>query len=187
MSSTPLPRQVDIRKLIAAGAEISAREPLPSFARLATLLAKNGDANAAGQADDVEVKLHFHVDDAGIRRIDGAVHADVWVPCQRCLQPMRLPIESTFAVGVAWSDDEAARLPKQLEPYIIEEGPRDIRDLIEDELIMCVPYASYHERGEDCGGEYRPQHAEELAETPAAEKPNPFKVLEQLKKAPKRD
>ncbi len=183
MSSTPLPRQVDIRKLIATGAEISAREPLQNFARLATLLAR-GDGLAEGcglgAGDDVEVKLHLYVDDAGTRRVDGEVRAEVAVLCQRCLQPMRLPIDSSFAVGVVWSDDEASRLPKYLEPYIVEEGLHDIRDLIEDELILCVPYASYHDN-EDCAGEYRQSVARDSDAAEGEEKPNPFKVLEQLK------
>ena len=176
MSSTPLPKQVDIRKLIAADAEISAREPLQKFARLSTMLAKT-DGEEAG---DVELELHLYIDEAGNKRIDGDVHADVMVLCQRCLQPMPLPIDSTFSVGVVWSDEESSRLPKYLEPYIVDEGPQDIRDLIEDELILCVPYASYHE-DENCAGEYRHQVAEEIVEMEKEEKPNPFKVLEQLK------
>jgi len=176
MSSTPLPRQVDIRKLIAAGAEISAREPLRTFARLATMLAKDDGV----EARDVEVKLHLYVEGGGSKRIDGEVHTEVTVLCQRCMQPMRLPIDSTFAVAAVWSDDEASRLPKYLEPYIVGEGPQDIRDLIEDELILCVPYASYHER-KDCAGNYLQNDADESGRAEKAEKPNPFKVLEQLK------
>ncbi|MFT3931370.1 MAG: YceD family protein [Spongiibacteraceae bacterium] len=176
MSSTPLPKQLDIRKLIAADAEISAREPLQKFARLATMLAKS----EGGDAAEVELKLHLYVDEAGNKRIDGDVHAEVRVLCQRCLQPMPLQIDSDFAVGVVWSDDESSRLPKYLEPYVVDEGPQDIRDLIEDELILCVPYASYHD-DENCAGEYRHEPAEEIVETEKEKKPNPFKVLEQLK------
>ena len=139
------------------------------------MLAKDDGSNG-----DVEVKLHLYVDESGTKRIDGEVRADVAVLCQRCLQPMRLPIDSTFAVGVVWSDDEAPRLPKHLEPYIVGEGPHDVRDLIEDELILCVPYASYHDN-EDCAGDYRQAVVEQVQEAEVEEKPNPFKVLEQLK------
>lgn len=180
MSSTPLPRQVDIRKLIAVGAEISACEPLQKFARLEPMLAKDDGA----EAGEVEVKLHFYVDESGIKRIDGEVRAAATVLCQRCLQPMALPIDSTFAVAAVWSDEDAGRLPKYLEPYIVGEGPQDIRDLIEDELILCIPYASYHER-EDCAG-IDPRHiAAEIGETERKVKPNPFQVLEQLKSSKK--
>lgn len=176
MSSTPLPKQVDIRKLIAADAEISAREPLQKFARLATMLAKTDGAETA----EVDVTLHLYVDEGGNKRIDGQVHAEVAVLCQRCLKPMQLPIDSTFAVGVVWSDEESNRLPKYLEPYIVDEGPQDIRDLLEDELILCVPYAAYHD-DVNCAGEYHREIANDFVEAEEEEKPNPFKVLEQLK------
>lgn len=175
MSSTPLPKQVDIRKLIAADTEISAREPLQCFARLATMLANDDGA----ECGDVAVKLHLFVDESGIKRIDGEVQAVVSVSCQRCLQPMRLPIDSTFSVGVVWSDDESVRLPKQLEPFVVGEGMHDIRDLVEDELILCVPYASYHD-DMACAGEYQqPDDAVQVVEP--EKKPNPFTVLAQLK------
>jgi uncharacterized protein len=169
MSSTPLPRQVDIRKLIAADTTISAREPLRSFARLLDMLeARDGD---------VEVDLHFHRQAQGGKFIDGEVRATVAVLCQRCMKPMPLSIDSHFRVGVVWSDEEASRLPKDLEPYIVGEGPQDVRDLVEDELILCVPYASYHERLDCADGYVQP----EVPDTPVEAKPNPFQVLEKLK------
>ena len=169
MSSTPLPKQVDVRKLIAADSELVVREPLRNFARLADMLVSS--------AGDVEVRLHFH-HDGQARLIDGAVQTTASVQCQRCMQPLELPIDSQFTVAVVWSDDEAGRLPKQYEPYIAGEGPQDVRDLIEDELILCVPYAAYHEQA-DCAGQYR--QAPEPVAPVAEERPNPFKVLEQLK------
>ena len=169
MSSTPLPRQVDIRKFIAADTTISAREPLRSFARLLDML--------EASEGDVEVDLHFHRVPQSGKFIDGEVRATVSVLCQRCMKPMPLPIDSQFSVGVVWSDEEASRLPKELEPYIVGEAPQDVRDLIEDELILCVPYASYHEQA-DCVEIYS-QPVE--PEAPVETKPNPFQVLEKLK------
>ena len=169
MSSTPLPRQVDIRRLIAADTTISAREPLQNFARLLDMLeARDGN---------VEVQLHFHRGEQGGKYIDGEVRATVAVLCQRCMKPMPLPIDSKFTVGVVWSDEEASRLPKDLEPYIVGEGPQDVRDLVEDELILCVPYASYHEQLDCADGYVQP----ELPDAPSEAKPNPFQVLEKLK------
>jgi len=169
MSSAPLPRQVDIRRLIAADTTITAREPLRNFARLRDMVMT--------QDGDVEVKLHFRRDEQGGKLIDGEVRATGAVPCQRCLKPMPLAIDSRFTVGVVWSDEEAGRLNKDLEPYIVDEGPQDVRDLIEDELILCVPYASYHDQA-DCAVVYE---APEVPEIVSEKKPNPFQVLEQLK------
>lgn len=190
MQSTPLPKQVDIRRFVAADVEIDAREPLVNFARLAGMLeATDGD---------VEVHLHFHTDLQGTKRIDGAVRATLMVQCQRCLQPMPLPIDSRFHAAVVWSDDDAGRLPKDLEPYIVGEEPQDVRDLVEDELIISVPYASYHDEGACVAEGYAAvEAANRVAELEAARKAeadsgeerpqeNPFKVLEQLKGSPKK-
>src|SRR6185436_13155205 len=109
MSSTPLPKQVDIRKLIAVDTTLSAREPLDKFERLADMLMSTDG--------DVDVHLHLYRDKQGIKRIDGEVKAQLQVQCQRCMQPLTLPVDSIFAVAVVWSDDEASRLPKEVEPY----------------------------------------------------------------------
>jgi uncharacterized protein len=130
MSSTPLPKQVDVRRLIAVDTTLSAREPLSKFSRVADMLVSSDG--------DVDIDLHFYRDEQGIRRIDGEVVAQLQVQCQRCMKPMALPVDSRFAVAAVWSDDEAVRLPKDVEPYIVGEGLQDVRDLIEDELILCV-------------------------------------------------
>lgn len=170
MSSTPLPKQVDVRRLIAVDTTLSAREPLGKFARLADMLVSS--------EGDVDIHLHFYRDEQGTKRIDGEVKAQLQVPCQRCMQAMTLPVDSRFAAAAVWSDEESERLPKNVEPYIVGEGLQDIRDLIEDELILSVPYASYHDLDE-CAVNYAP--AEPEAPSAEAAKPNPFKVLEQLK------
>jgi uncharacterized protein len=172
MSNTPLPKQVDVRKFIAADTTVTAREPLASFKRLCAML--------EGDAGNVEVSLHFFVDTQGLRRIDGDVHTEVKVICQRCLQPLPVPIDSQFAVAAVWSDEEASHLPRSVDPYIVGDEPQDIRDLIEDELIISLPYVSYHEPG-TCEPPAGFKNTESEPEAPAETKENPFKVLEQLK------
>jgi DUF177 domain-containing protein len=180
MQNTPLPKQVDVRKLVATDVLIEAREPLVNFARLPDMLeASDGE---------VEVQLHFYVDPQRTKRIDGKVRTTLMVLCQRCLKPLPLPVDSSFSVAVVWSDEEASRLPKELEPYIVGEEPQDIRELVEDELIISVPYVSYHDEGQCVADGY-----EKLADivepelmVPAETKENPFKVLEQLKDTTKK-
>jgi DUF177 domain-containing protein len=175
MSNTPLPKQVDVRKFVAADVTIEAREPLANFARLPAML--------EASAGDVEVQLHFYVDEQRIKRVDGAVRTTLMVLCQRCLKPLPLAIDSRFSVAVVWSDEEAGRLPKELEPYIVGEEPQDVRELVEDELILSVPYVSYHDEGQ-CVAEGYDKAAELIDPEPelvVEAKENPFNVLAQLK------
>lgn len=177
----PLPKLVDIRKLIAAGVELHASEPIRNFTRLVDMLESPLDVSEWG---NVEIDLNCFIDEQGKRRIDGHVQAEVMIPCQRCLQAMPFRIDSEFAVAAVWTEEQAENLPKHLDAYVVGEGPQDLRGLIEDELIICLPYVSYHEL-EDCvATPHLETGADEVraAESAApAEKENPFKVLERLK------
>lgn len=169
-SADPLPKQVDVRRLIAAGNSISAREPLQSFRRLADMVESD--------AGYVDIELRFFIDEQGVRRIDGDVRTVVLVLCQRCLSAMPLPIDSTFRVAVIWSDEDAVRIPKYLDPYIVGEEAQELLTLIEDELIISVPFVSYHDAAE-C--DVAPDSHSEQYEAEPERKENPFKVLERLK------
>ncbi|MET0380018.1 MAG: YceD family protein [Spongiibacteraceae bacterium] len=177
----PLPKLLDVRKFIAANIELHASEPLKNFGRLRDMLESPADESEWG---DVDIRLHLFVDAQGKRRIDGDVQAAVLVTCQRCLQPMPLTLDSQFAVAAVWTDEDAEHLPKHLDAFIVGEGLQDVRPLIEDELIISLPYASYHEL-EDCAVEpYRAAESNDDGDVDAAQpeaKENPFKVLELLK------
>lgn len=166
----PLPKQVDVRRLIAAGSSLEASEPLASFRRLADMV--ESDAGC------VEIDLRFFTDEQGLRRIDGRVQTVLQVLCQRCLTAMPLEVDSTFGVAVIWSDEDAGRIPKHLDPYIVGDDPQDLRDLVEDELIISVPFVSFHDQA-DC--DIGPLPDDEPAAEEGERKVNPFKVLERLK------
>lgn len=176
MSATPLPTGIDIRKWVVKGAEFSAEVPIASLPRIQDLLASH-DAN-------LQVELRFFIDEERHRRISGRLQGVVQVFCQRCLNAMDMPVDTRFELAVVWSEQDAERLPKSLEPLIVGEELSDLADVVADELILGLPYVSYHD----------PEHCEQQAgyssgESPApaasetghAEKPNPFQVLEQIK------
>lgn len=176
MLSTPLPSEIDIRKLVVKGAEISALVPISSLPRIAGLL--------AGEDGDIEVRLHFYKDEARFRRVDGQLSGSVEVFCQRCLEPMVVNVDVSFALGVVWSEDDAQRLPKSLEPLIVGEELIDLADVVSDELILSLPHVNYHDEA-DCkqpvGYSSVDPAAVEIDSTAKEEKENPFKVLENLK------
>jgi len=168
----PLPRQLDIRRLAAAETSVEAVEPLTSFPRLtAQLLDPEGE---------VAIVLHFSSDEQRRWIIRGQVKAELAIPCQRCLQPMPLEIDAHFAVGVVEDDEAARQLPGELEPYIAGQGMWDLRDLVEDELLLNLPYTSYHDE-EECAGLARYSTGQVEEEDSPRRKDNPFQQLEQLK------
>lgn len=185
MSNAPLPSQVDLRKLAAKGAEIHAESTVADLPRVVDML-----ANDSGT---IAVDLHFYTDEEHIRRLDGCLTADVEVYCQRCLEPMPLHLEADFALGMAWSEADSKRLPAVLDPLIVGEELTDLADVVSEELILNMPFVSYH-ADDQCAGQGRYSAgggAEPVAsgvseqaggQRGESRRDNPFKVLEQLKR-----
>ena len=174
----PLPSQIDVRKLAVKGVEIKAEVPVSRLVRFVDSLASDSSVLA--------VDLHFYVDEERFRRIDGRVRGTVEVYCQRCLEPMPLELDTEFSLGIVWSEDDARRLPDSLDPLIVGEELTDLADVLSEELILSLPYVSYH-AAEDC--KQTPNYSVGAEESVAqvvvekvAERENPFKVLEQLKR-----
>ena len=99
---------------------------------------------ARGQVD---VVLAFSVDGQGVRRVLGSLHAELDTLCQRCLQPMVLPLHVNIALGIVRALDEAEQLPDEYEPLVLASvtGGLPLASIIEDELLLALPVAPLHE------------------------------------------
>lgn len=100
--------------------------------------------------------------------IDTTLH----VECQRCMGPMEYPLHSQSNI-VLYADeatlDAAMDEDDDLDAILIE--PRlDVVELVEDEIIMGLPFAPKHEQ---CKSAHSNQHSG---------RENPFAVLAALKK-----
>lgn len=120
----------------------------------------------------VKFLLWGELDAQGRCFIHSEINAELHTYCQRCLEPMSLPVKLNFvyliAEAVKAHDDE---LPlDDNDEYDLQEPDRamDVAALIEDELIMALPIAPTHDF--DC--------AKLIAQS--GEKPNPFAVLKNL-------
>lgn len=179
MLTTPLPSEIDIRKLVVKGAEISAQVPISSLPRVAGLL--------AGGEGSLAVKLQFYKDDDRFRRVDGHISGSVNVTCQRCLDAMPVVVDTQFELAIVWSEDDAERLPKTLDPLIVGEELVDLADIVSDELILSLPFVNYH-ASEDCkqvvgysSVDPEVEQAITKAEQAESESDKPFGVLKNLK------
>ena len=171
MLNDPLPKQVDVRKLIVKSAEITAQEPVARLERLSGLLADD-----SGEA---LVNLRFFVDEGRFRKIEGDIRSTVNVICQRCLEPMPIALTAEVNLAVVWTEDEAKQLPRVLDPLIVGEDPIDLSEIVEEELILSLPIVSYHEG--ECEGHSSFSSGDEEAAVAEEPKENPFSILEQLK------
>lgn len=66
--------------------------------------------------------------------------------CQRCLQPMTQAIEARREILFVPGEELAARLDEELEEDVLALTPSvDLFELIEDELILCLPIVPRHD------------------------------------------
>ncbi|HFA6078002.1 DUF177 domain-containing protein [Neisseria gonorrhoeae] len=93
--------------------------------------------------------------------LDLNVKADMPLICQRCIKPMPFMLDESSRI-VLFSDEE-------LEGILIEKE-LDVRALVEDQILMSLPFSPRHGH---CGNT--------LPESANQDKPNPFAVLAGLK------
>lgn len=168
-SKRELPKSVDARKLAGQGVTLSGVYTPDQLPRLRDAVVQ--------LVQPVQLQLNFSIDEQGIRTISGEVSAEVEVTCQRCLGNMPLSLSAEVAIGLVWDEEGAQHLPKSLDPWIVGDEAADLSQLVEEELLLELPYVNYHDDGE-CEGASTFSTGEVEEETV----PNPFQVLEQLKK-----
>ena len=176
MSDSPspvsFPRYVDARKVFSQkgfyGGELS-RDQLP---RLAGLLADGAFyANAS---------LRFELDKRGRKIIEGEVEARLSVACQRCLKPLELRLADDIRLALVIDEAGAERLDDDVEPWIESEFKLDPTLIVEEQLLLSMPLAAYHDKT-DCSPEV--VGAKEALDFQGHKdrKTNPFAALEALK------
>ena len=167
---------LDVLALCKDAARVSGRWPLAGMERLAAGLVEVADSGA---------ELVWEAQ--GLQRTrSGAVpenclhlqaRAQVKLQCQRCLQALEMDLAVDRHFLFVASEEEAARLDEHSEEDVLVLQPRlDLRELIEDELILAVPLVPRHEG--DCPDPL-PMSLGDLPEE--APQPNPFAALAALR------
>ena len=117
------------------------------------------------------------------------VQASVWLTCQRCLQPMAVPLALDQRLRFVQGEAQAEALDAESEDDVLALARwMDLRELAEDELLLALPLVPRHET---CplplpvavGLESDTTDATDAADAPEQgfEKPNPFAALRALK------
>lgn len=137
MSDHHLPSTAATQKLASQNAELSGTLALLKLDRLAAVLASSeGAAN---------VVLRFAIDEQGRRRVSGTLACELQIFCQRCLKPMPLAVNSKIDAALVADDEAAQQVPRQLDLVVAEDGALDVYRFIEDELLLSLPFTSFHE------------------------------------------
>jgi uncharacterized protein len=134
----------DISVLADEAAQVSIEVPVAKLARLASEL-----ADTTGTARG-EIRFERR---SGFAAAQVQVSARVVLVCQRCLQPMTVPLEGDSLVLLPTSEQDAERAPPDAEMLVAPEGRLRLSGLVEEELLLALPFAPLHADGEGCGGQ----------------------------------
>ena len=173
MPDQRLPVQIAPFKLARQGQVLQGSIELNRMDRLAQMLAETNGS--------VSVTLQFGVDEQGIHFASGSLEVEVQMTCQRCMKPMSVSVVAEVALGFVSNDEQARNLAQGYEPYIVEQEPINLAEIVEDELILALPLVAVHEdQGCEPVIEELQKSAAEIDQADA--KPNPFAVLSELKR-----
>jgi uncharacterized protein len=130
-------------------------------------------------AGEVAVSLTLAAQPRGDMSLSGHVEATIGLTCQRCLDPVDIPLVGDFGFVVVDADQAGPSEAESADVVLAHDGKLHLGDLVEDELLLALPVVARHDDSNPC----RPasQHFGPAGE-PMPEPDNPFAVLEQLKR-----
>lgn len=184
-SASQLPSRIEPFKWAEQGYNWAGQVPLSRFARIAS------EATVpAGQPDTdelmVNVDCRLYMDDyQRVAWLDGTLSATVPMTCQRCLEPVEVPVATQVHLALLTDENQASRLDEDADFVILSEeqvvhGVDDVQtidliELLEDELLLSVPISPRHDA---CENQHQPVVEDEPEQI---KRDNPFEALASLK------
>ena len=139
----PRPRfpLIDGFEFAAAGASQQGGWPVGEFPRLRGLLHDESGA--------VEYELRGSIDVHGRHRLALQLTGTLRLTCRRCLEAVDVPVREQTVLWLARSQAEIDSQPLAAEgdDRVVASREMAVRDMVEDELLLALPYAPRHE---DC-------------------------------------
>jgi uncharacterized protein len=142
------PRRLDVAAFALAGARLEGEWPLADLLRLQQdALPLAGDSPALAVAWAAQGEQHAIAGGDAQIRLHLQARTALRLSCQRCLQPMVVTLEIRPSLRFVHGEEQAERLDEDSEEDVLALGaPLDLRELIEDELILALPLVPRHDR-----------------------------------------
>lgn len=173
MLKGPIPPHVDPRKFADRAASLQGELQLSELKRLVEPLEDDKGA--------VRASFEFGRDEQRTVVIHSELDVEVTMICQRCLEPVVLPIHSECVYAVVNEGANTEHLPKGYDVLEVGEDPLDLLALVEEELLLALPIVPLHDIDicQPPAGADEPEPSED-----EVTRSNPFSVLAQLKRDP---
>lgn len=155
------------RKLAKKEGELRYKWQVKDFTRLDGLLFSNEGV--------IEIHLSGRQDNRRRCLVDARILADVVLECQTTFEPIKYQVDTQITYCTVISEEQVADLDEEYEPLLIDDGQVDIKEVIEDELILSLPLIA-NKASVDLSVQFSYGNLPEQTEP----KKNPFKVLENV-------
>ncbi|OQW95966.1 MAG: hypothetical protein BWK79_00545 [Beggiatoa sp. IS2] len=168
-----LPTDINLLRLAQQHCHLKGYIALATMPRLQeSLCAQEGEAY---------IEWSFAIDGQQRPFIQGWVQAQLYIQCQRCLQPFYRPVKTTVALMVLHPHQTEDDLPSGYEEITLPATPIPLAEWVEDELILALPIVAMHDQ---CPShEYLLLNDDEMKGPDFADPAdNPFKILLQTLK-----
>jgi uncharacterized protein len=162
----------DAFRLAARGEALAGEVDVTRRARVRDRLAQTAGAAM------VSWRIQGGHDDLGRPALTLTVRGNLPLECQRCLQPFDTAIEQRSELLLARDEAELATLDAEEGEVLLASTPLDALTLIEDELLLSLPFAPMHPEPQ-CPAQAQ---AVESGGEPERNTPSPFARLAALKK-----
>ena len=128
---------------------------------------------ASNKKDNIRVDLSFYLKNNKTPCVDGIIHLDIVLACQRCLDDLSIALKVNFNLAFVRHGQQPEGLDSHYEIYVIEEEELLTHDLISDEILLSIPMVPMHDY--DCTKEIIQQ------EIVGVKSENPFAILKKIK------
>lgn len=169
---------LDVAAFIKANAVMEGQDPLTAFERLTQ--------EAQAPVDGMHVS--WYAEGEHVQETGGAGHlwlhleVDAQVPmiCQRCLGVVQVPLQVSRSFLFVKDESTAEALDDEVEEDVLAISKDfNLRELVEDELLMALPLVPMHET---CPQSIPMASSDIDFEQANTDKTNPFAVLAGLRK-----
>jgi uncharacterized protein len=139
------PATFDAYRLAREGGVLEGTLDVLASDRLADRVAEPEDDTAVSV---VAWRVAGTTDSVGRPALEIDLDGQVPVICQRCLSPFAFPVSQRTVAVLAKSEEEADALDAQSDgEVLVADHPLVAAELVEDELLLTLPYAPMHEPG----------------------------------------
>jgi uncharacterized protein len=157
------PTRFDALKLAARGGHLAGEIDAVRLPRLADRVVQPPDADS----DRIKWRIVGGLDAQRRPSLTMSLEGRLFLICQRCLGSLGVPVAQRTELLLARDEGELARLDVEEREVILASAPLDAVALVEDELLLSLPFAPCHEK-DTCVAAASPTSAPQDAPSPFA-------------------